>query len=276
VISPAAPLDAEEASVGETVVPEELSAADMAESPALAAEPYLEAQMVLESMLEYSRRLTDLEAAVREFSRRDASGRAAINALHAEIGSYRDDFLVRAQVPMLRALIGLLDDIDDLATKNQPVTERDLTFFGDQVVEVLESYGAERIPEEPEFVDGAFQKVVHAYSTDVPEQDRRVVSIVRSGWRAHGRVLRPQNVHAYRLAGAKDKLAGPASGPRAPLSLETPMDLAGDGGVAPALPVGAGTSTGTQGVPSSLSPEATRDDDVARFHPADEEESPNA
>ena len=160
-------------------------------------EPTAEAELVPDPMLELTLRLADLETAVRGFARRDESGRAAINALHSELGDYKDDFLVRAQSPMLRALVRLLDDIDEMAKSGRPVTSQDLEFLGDQVVEILESYGAEEVAEQPEVVDGAFQKVLRTEAADDPAQHRRVAAILRRGWRAHGRLLRPQNVSVY-------------------------------------------------------------------------------
>ena len=225
VIPPAAPADSDEADAVEAVVvadaqteavvvadapPEAVVVFDATaqtvveplaavEPPPFIAveEPTAEAKLVPDPMLELSLRLADLETAVRGFARRDESGRAAINALHSELGDYKDDFLVRAQSPMLRALVRLLDDIDEMAKSGRPVTSQDLEFLGDQVVEVLESYGAEEVAEQPEVVDGAFQKVLRTEAADDPAQHRRVAAILRRGWRAHGRLLRPQNVSVY-------------------------------------------------------------------------------
>jgi len=225
VIPPAAPADSDEADAVEAVVvadaqteavvvadapPEAVVVFDATaqtvveplaavEPPPFIAveEPTAEAKLVPDPMLELSLRLADLETAVRGFARRDESGRAAINALHSELGDYKDDFLVRAQSPMLRALVRLLDDIDEMAKSGRPVTSQDLEFLGDQVVEILESYGAEEVAEQPEVVDGAFQKVLRTEAADDPAQHRRVAAILRRGWRAHGRLLRPQNVSVY-------------------------------------------------------------------------------
>ena len=225
VIPPAAPADSDEADAVEAVVvadaqteavvvadapPEAVVVFDATaqtvveplaavEPPPFIAveEPTAEAELVPDPMLELTLRLADLETAVRGFARRDESGRAAINALHSELGDYKDDFLVRAQSPMLRALVRLLDDIDEMAKSGRPVTSQDLEFLGDQVVEVLESYGAEEVAEQPEVVDGAFQKVLRTEPADDPAQHRRVAAILRRGWRAHGRLLRPQNVSVY-------------------------------------------------------------------------------
>ena len=173
-------------------------AAAVEEPPFIAVEePIAEAELASDPMLELSLRLADLETAVRGFARRDESGRAAINALHSELGDYKDDFLVRAQAPMLRALVRLLDDIDEMGKSGRSVTSQDLEFLGDQVVEVLESYGAEEIAEQPEVVDGAFQKVLRTMPTEDPARHRRVAAVLRRGWRAHDRLLRPQNVSVY-------------------------------------------------------------------------------
>lgn len=194
---PEALRDGGQKKTAEAVVTGDVPTEPVGEPSAVADDPIAEAEIAPASMFEFSLRLADLETAVRESARRDESGRAAINALHSELGDYKDDFLVRAQAPMLRALVRLLDDVDEMARSDRPVRNEDVAFLGDQVVEILESYGAEEVSEQPEVVDGAFQKVLRTEPTDDPARHRRVAAILRRGWRAHGRLLRPQNVSVY-------------------------------------------------------------------------------
>lgn len=216
--------------------------ADRSAEPAPASAP----------LAEVAARLAAVEQAVRELTRRDESARAALDTLHAELGDYKADFLVRAQAPMLRALVRLLDDVDDMIAGEQPVTSRDLAFLADQVVEILESYGAQEIAEEPETVDGAFQKVLRTVPTADPAQHRKVAAVLRRGWRANGRLLRPQSVSAYAFSGQADAPEPAAAAPDPATAFPEPA------AAAPEPP--AGTPGPTSGAA------------VAAVGPADEEE----
>jgi len=134
------------------------------------------------------------------------------------------------------------------------VTSKDLTWLGDQVVEVLESYGAEEVAERPEVVDGAFQKVIRTVPTVDPAQDRRVADTVRRGWRADGRVLRPQHVYVYKFSELTAEPAAPASEAQEPPAAEASTGPAQEQQSAPS-PAETASTMVADSVPPIIQPE---------------------
>jgi molecular chaperone GrpE (heat shock protein) len=214
---------------------EQLPVAIASESgPVSTSPPIVESQPYLSGV---ESRIDDLCGRVEEFKgtlerevRREELNRQTFTALNDELKSYKEDFLGRAQAPMLKALIRLLDDIDDMGVRGETVTSKDLKYLGEQVVEILENYGAEDVSTDVGApVDGSRHKVIRTKATDDPDSQGLVAEVRGRAWTAAGRSLKQQNVVVYSYVPAEEPSLE-ATAPAAPLvqrdtSTDTGLDV---------------------------------------------------
>ena len=139
-----------------------------------------------------------LDEVIRHAWRRDELARTTFDALHEELKGYKEDFIVKAQMPMLKALVRLLDDLDDMVRRGEPVPTKDIEYLGVQVQEVLFDYGAEEVGVQ---CGAPFDGTRHSALRTQPDPDAAkkgmVAEVLGRGWLAQGRVIRKQNVVVY-------------------------------------------------------------------------------
>lgn len=138
-----------------------------------------------------------LEANVRELSdlvgrrlREEAQSRAAFERLHREMLDYKENFLQRAQEPLYRSLVRLVDDLDAM----QDTEGSGLAFVRDQVLEILSRQGVEPFVCADEAYDATRQKAERSEPVASPADHRRVLKRLRPGYRIDERTLRPESV----------------------------------------------------------------------------------
>lgn len=126
--------------------------------------------------------------------RSDGQSRVAFEKLHREMLDYKEDFLQRAQEPMYRSLIQLVDDISKIQEQSGEAKPDDLEFIKDQVLEILSRQGVEPFRCEAEFYDPNLQKAVTTEATSDEKAHRRILRSIRPGYRTESRTIRPENV----------------------------------------------------------------------------------
>jgi len=126
---------------------------------------------------------------------KNESQEKAFNKLYEEMSRYRDNFLLTAEKPLFMSLILLYDSI--VRTEKGLADEearKPIANLRAELLEALYRHDVELISERPNRLDISFQKAIRREETDDPNEDMRVVEVVRDGFRAHGKVIRPQEV----------------------------------------------------------------------------------
>lgn len=144
--------------------------------------------------------------------------RAMFEALHAELKSYKDGFLLESVLrPVIRDLISLYDDISDihrqlmltlsnhekrgdLAGGSLILFENVLAPAGqlehncDAILEVLERLDVTLVPSNTGKLDKRTQRAVNLEAAENPDQDQQVVRVIRRGFQWRDRMIRPEEV----------------------------------------------------------------------------------
>lgn len=134
--------------------------------------------------------LTALQEAFDAKIRYDEVREQRISALHQELEEHRRGLYQQILKPVLLDIIGLYDEI---AASEQ-------AFGLDSVEEILRRYGVEAFRCEQDTVDRSRQRVIDVVPAASEDDDRKVARRVRPGFKADGRVLRPEWVAAFRYS----------------------------------------------------------------------------
>lgn len=149
---------------------------------------------------------------------RNIVNRVMFEALHTELKSYKDAFMLEAVLrPILRDLIALYDDILEIhrqttasiaaqeargemrgsgivLLENVATMSRNLEHNVHFILEVLERMDVIMIPENLGKLDKRTQRAVSVEVAERPEQDNMVVKIVKRGFQCRDRVIRAEEV----------------------------------------------------------------------------------
>jgi molecular chaperone GrpE (heat shock protein) len=149
---------------------------------------------------------------------RNVVNRAMFEALHSELKTYKDAFLLEAVLrPVIRDLISLYDDISEihrqlsLALSNQEqrgnLSGAALVFFEtvaapvaqlehnrDSILEVLERLDVTLVPVGTGKLDKQRQRAVTVEHTEDPDLDHEVVKVTKRGFQWKDRVIRAEEV----------------------------------------------------------------------------------
>jgi len=149
---------------------------------------------------------------------RNLVNRAMFEALHAELKTYKDAFLLESVLrPVIRDIISLYDDVSEihrqlslaLSTQEQrgSLAGSALIFFEnvaapvgqlehnrDAILEVLERLDVTILPAGNGKLDKQSQRAVTVEFTEDPDQDQEVVKITKRGFMWKDRVIRAEEV----------------------------------------------------------------------------------
>ena len=149
---------------------------------------------------------------------RNGVSKAMFEALHAELKTYKDAFLLEAVLrPVIRDLISLYDDISDihrqlaLALSSQEqrgaMSGSALIFFEnvaapvnqlehnrESILEMLERLDVILLPVGTGKLDKQAQRAVTVEYTEDPDQDHEIVKVVKRGFLWKDRVIRAEEV----------------------------------------------------------------------------------
>lgn len=145
---------------------------------------------VAQRLDQLSRRIAQVEDAMAQQAR-DPELRVMFSGLHSALLECRSEAVRATQRPILNGLILLYDAALRMAVSDASPAVRELA---EEMIELLHRHGVEPITERPERFDHRIQKAVRSEAAATPEDDQRVVQVVRHGFRWEGRVLRPQEV----------------------------------------------------------------------------------
>lgn len=164
-----------------------------------------------------------LAEAKQAIEQRNSVNRAMFEALHGELKTYKDAFLLEAVLrPVIRDLISLYDDISEihrqlaLALSSQEqrggMAGGALIFFEtvaapakqlehnrDAILEVLERLDVTLVPPGFGKLDKLSQRAVALEITENPDQDHDVVKVTKRGFLWKERVIRAEEVVIKRL-----------------------------------------------------------------------------
>jgi molecular chaperone GrpE (heat shock protein) len=159
--------------------------------------------------------LAEVKAALEQ---RNVVNRAMFEALHGELKTYKDAFLLEAVLrPVIRDLISLYDDISEihrqlalaLSTQEQRgnMAGTSLIFFEnvagpakqlehnrDSILEVLERLDVTLAPLGTGKLDKQSQRAVIVEFTEDPNQDHQIVKVTKRGFLWKDRVIRAEEV----------------------------------------------------------------------------------
>ena len=161
-----------------------------------------------QELLVLREKISGVAEAVDEMSTRESTQEKVFDALHAELGDYKKDFIYEHLKPVLRPLLFLYDSLEQFDgevsqyERPQPDERRGLSprlvrenvsFFRDQLIEALRVCEVTMMEPPSGAFNAKMQKAIGVESVP-PERDGTVVRVVRSGWFLNGQMLRPAEV----------------------------------------------------------------------------------
>jgi molecular chaperone GrpE (heat shock protein) len=155
--------------------------------------------------------LASLSEQLKETNRISQERESVIDRLHRENQKLKQGELQQAVLPIFRDLIRLYDDLKSTASKysdraaaDGESVVKDLSLYGETVVDILYRYGVEQIEARAgDDFDSKEHKAVAAAPTAEQGQDRKISRIIRDGFRAEARIIRNVEVEVLRYATPK-------------------------------------------------------------------------
>ncbi len=155
--------------------------------------------------------VTELKAMVEQ---KNAVSREMFDALHEELRSYKDGFLLDAvHRPLIRDLITLYDDLSEIRRQAQETVElhaqaetspevgerlrnfeMHLSHHLDFVLEVLARLEVIQMPVTSDKLDKRSQRAMAVEQAETPEQDMQVVRTLKRGFLWKDRIVRAEEV----------------------------------------------------------------------------------
>jgi len=149
---------------------------------------------------------------------RNSVNRLMFEALHSELKTYKDGFLMESVLrPVIRDLISLYDDITEIhrllvlalstQEKRGDLTGGTLMLFENvlspatllehnihSIIEVLERLDVTQMPSNTGKLDKRSQRAISVEPADDPDQDQQVIKILKRGFNWRERIFRPEEV----------------------------------------------------------------------------------
>jgi molecular chaperone GrpE (heat shock protein) len=149
--------------------------------------------------------LEALDARLEESQRLQARQAEFADRLHEENRTLREGELRNAQLPLVRELLRLHDDISRLLDVATPEATPDLEIVRDGLLDALSHHGIEAIDPAPGTVfDPRQHSAAGTVATEDPARDRTVAETVRSGFRwADEKPIRAVEVRVHKHAPQK-------------------------------------------------------------------------
>ncbi len=133
----------------------------------------------------------------------DRTREKAFDALYEELKQYKEDFLFKAERPLLLDLLLFYDSLlwfQESMVKQEMSTDvlaDSFQYLIDELLEVL--YRRDVLPvEAPGKLDLRIHKVVRVEDTDAADNDQLIAQIAKRGFQRGETLLRPEEVIVYR------------------------------------------------------------------------------
>jgi molecular chaperone GrpE (heat shock protein) len=169
------------------------SSADVAQSPVW--------ESLTERCAAIDAQLTGLRQLFEEKIREDVARGDLFEKLYRDLANYRDDFLFNNVTRrVLDDLIRLFDRVDRLLDQEAPKQLQELDLiahlasFRTEILQALRRQDVKLIENGPAVFDESVQEAIDTAPMPLGEDDQKVVTVVRRGFRYRGRVLRPECV----------------------------------------------------------------------------------
>jgi molecular chaperone GrpE (heat shock protein) len=158
----------------------------------------VELQRLADEMAEIRKTVTDTIT-------NDKVKERAFDQLYAELKQYKDDFLFKAEKPLLLDLLLFYDSLNwfqESLVKQEmspDVIADSFQYLIDEFLEVL--YRRDVMPiEESETFDRKVHKAVKVAKTEEADQDYTIAQVLKRGFHRADKLLRPEEVVIHRLA----------------------------------------------------------------------------
>jgi len=131
----------------------------------------------------------------------------AFNKLYEELDMFKNDFVERRMKEVYTDLILLYDNVksyivrDDVQAPENEVARKCLEYVLEEVLEVLYRRSIEPISSESDTFDPRCQRALYVEDAGSPEEDGKVVRVVKDGFVKGHKVLRHQMVVVARSSG---------------------------------------------------------------------------
>ncbi|RYX82769.1 nucleotide exchange factor GrpE [bacterium] len=139
------------------------------------------------------------------------------DALHTELGDYKNDFVSARMKPMLSAMLFLYDAISDFKGEldayvdppdwlgervlKKELIKMNLSYFQEQFDEVLRMCELQPIaPEMGEVAEPKVQNIVSTETTEDVDLNNHIQKVVRIGWTQGEKIFRPADVIIWKTA----------------------------------------------------------------------------
>jgi molecular chaperone GrpE (heat shock protein) len=133
--------------------------------------------------------------------REDSARGDLFEKLYRDLAKYRDDFLFNHVIrQVLVDLVGLFDRVDGLLKDAAPERRQEIdpiayiASFRTEILQALRRQEVQLVENSPAVFDESLQEAVDTAPVARQEDDQKVVTVVRRGFRYRGRVLRPECV----------------------------------------------------------------------------------
>ena len=148
--------------------------------------------------------MAQMQRAAAERAANDRVRERAFDQLYEELQQYKEDFVFKAERPLLLDLLLFYDSLnwfqESLINQemSRDVIEDSFQYMIDEFLEILYRRDVVPMGEAPTF-DRTKQKAVKVVSTTDPRLDRKVTQVLKRGFERGERVLRSEEVVIMRL-----------------------------------------------------------------------------
>lgn len=166
---------------------------------------------------------------------RNTVSKAMFDALHGELKSYKDAFILEAVLrPVIRDMISVFDDLGDthkqllatISSLNESEIKGSIIMLVENmrnavvnldhnihfILEVLERLDVTQIPSQSGKLDKRVQKAVSIEMASEPDEDFDIVRTIRRGFQWRERVVRPEEVVIKKWRDTNSKTTQSAAG----------------------------------------------------------------
>ena len=155
-----------------------------------------------------SSQLQELKAMIESRIAYDETKEEAFQRLYREFDELKQTSLNESVRPFLFDLMLLHDRVskrlsDGGAPEELSDCESFVSSILEEVEEVLSRQGIERVPRVDSEFEPRTQKIIGSVESETQAKDGHVVEVVRNGFVAHGKVIRPQEVIVARFDAKK-------------------------------------------------------------------------
>jgi molecular chaperone GrpE (heat shock protein) len=166
------------------------------------------AEETLDAIRRLNHEVTELRKMVTDRISNDRVREKAFDQLYEELRQYKEDFLFQAEKPLLLDLLLFYDSLNwfqESLVKQEmspDVIADSFQYLIDEFVELL--YRRDVVPlSESDSFDRKLQKAVKVVEAEQPEDDYKVVQVLKRGFSRADKLLRPEEVVIARNKGGK-------------------------------------------------------------------------